>query len=135
MPGAQETIYYQVGRVISGVMDNSETATTEHMDDRSSSNTAFWEMDLDKLKKDAEDLSKARQSAYYAFDEIRSGDHEEQLDDMLVNVISGVTAAVVTLIADDQTFDEQFQSDNQLRLKAWDSIANAIGSDGDINIV
>ena len=135
MAGAQESIYYQVGRVVSGVMDNSETVTSEHMRDRVSSNNAGWESSLQRTKADAETLAKARQSAYSDFDEIRRADHEEQLTDMLENVISGVTAAVVTLIADDKTFDEQFQADNQARLRAWEDISKAIGDDEDINIV
>tara|TARA_Y100000385_G_scaffold276207_1_gene321673 strand:+ start:415 stop:840 length:426 start_codon:yes stop_codon:yes gene_type:complete len=131
---SKDSIYYQVGRVISGVMSESEDVTTEHMRLQVSSNNVGWEASLQKTQTDTETLAKARQSEYSDFDEIRWGDLEEQIDDILQNIIAGVTAEVITLIVDDKTLDEQFQADNKARLGAWAEIAAAIGPDGDINI-
>jgi len=129
------SLYNRLGAAVSTAMEASSQKTSDHMGFREFQNNQGWAASSQKTDDDADTLAKARQSAYYDFDGQRTSDHQAMLEDMLKNIIGPVTAEVALLVTADAAFDEQFEADNQARLRAWDGIANTIGKDEDINIV
>jgi hypothetical protein len=128
------SLYNQLGAAVSTAMEASSQKTSDHMNDRSSANSAGWAASTQKTADDHAALDTAIKAGYSTFDGQRTNDHQAMLQDMLENVIGGVTAAVAGLVADDATFDKQFADDNTARLAAWAEIAERIGDNGDIDI-
>lgn len=129
------SLYNRLGAAVSTAMEASSQKTSDHMDDRSSANTAGWTASSQKTADDSTALDAARKEEYSNFDGQRTSNHNLQLQDMLANVIGPVTAEVTKLVTDDAAFDEQFAADNKARLAEWAEIAASIGVVGDINIV
>ncbi len=128
------TAYNRLGAAVSTAMEASSQKTSDHMNDRSSANTAGWAASTSTTQTDATALDSAIKSGYSTFDGQRTDDHQAMLEDMLENIIGEVTAEVALLVTADRAFDIQFQADNTERLGAWAKIAERIGSDEDIDI-